>query len=498
MGSIQRSQSRGVSSSQSVETVDIQHVDRMCFIGAGYVGASSAIVMAAMHPRIQIDVVDKKAELITAWNSKRLPILEPNLDDLLLRGCNNRRLPNITFSVDIQRCIKRAQMVFICVDTPSKNSKYKGCDDLDTAALNAAVIDISEAAVGHTIVVEKSTVPFGTAERIYKILETKARPGATFSVLSNPEFLAQGTAIHDLLQPSRIVIGWVPGVHASRSVEALTRLYSKWVSPKRIVTMNAWSSELSKIASNAFVAQRISSINSLSAICEASGADVDDISRVVGMEPGTSSADLRAGFGYSGSCLRKDVLCLVYLAKSLGLNEVAAYWRAVHDMNEYQNSRISRRTLECISSPGTEQRKKRIAVLGFAYRRGTTDTRGSSAIQLVREFLDAGSQVAIHDTHVTEQQTMQALGVPISSERDSPVLYKSSPYDACRGAQALLIHTDWDEFSQHGGINWVQVAEAMEEPRILVTPFQSLEMAKMKRLGFSILKIGKAFDGEGF
>ena len=352
----------------------------ICCIGAGYVGGPTMAVIADRCPGIQVTVVDLNAERIAAWNDpdlSRLPVYEPGLDAVVGR-CRGR---NLFFSTEVEAAIAAADMVFLSVNTPTKTKGLGAGQASDLRWVEASARSVAAHARGHTIVVEKSTLPVRTAATVQAILQaaqgdaTSTHDQATFSVLSNPEFLAEGTAIPDLEQPDRVLIGG----DDPQAIEALASVYAHWVPEERILRTNLWSSELSKLTANAFLAQRISSINSIAAFCESTGAEVGEVARAIGTDSRIGAKFLQAGPGFGGSCFQKDILNLVYLCGHYGLHEVAAYWQSVVDLNIWQQHRIARLVVNNLFGTVTG---KRLAVLGFAFKADTNDTREAPAIRI--------------------------------------------------------------------------------------------------------------------
>ncbi|KAI9676855.1 MAG: hypothetical protein M1817_006694 [Caeruleum heppii] len=465
-----------------VDPAEFPHsaIEKCCFIGSGYVGGPTGAVVAYKNPQIQVTVVDHDASRIEAWRSPSLPIFEPGLYDIVsvardglpycasgsesgqsCTGCVNGsstshdllaaahvqgRRPNLHFSTEVDKAVADADVIFICVNTPTKTSGIGRGFASDLGNLETATRTIARSAISSKIVVEKSTVPCRTAESVRAILESNAQAGVFFEVLSNPEFLAEGTAVMDLLCPDRILIGSLPSARGRRAATVLAKLYGHWIPQDRIITMNLWSSELSKIAANALLAQRISSVNALSAICEATGANIDEVAFACGLDKRIGSHMLKAGPGFGGSCFKKDLLSLVYLSESLHLEEVAAYWKSVVTINEYQRDRFTKRIMSCLFDTLTA---KKIAVLGFAYKKDTGDTRESAAITLVNNFVAERAEVAIYDPAVHEDQIWRELadaGGPRASLSKLVTVSKSA-YDACHNCDAVVIVTEWDFFS---------------------------------------------------
>lgn len=411
-------------------------------------GGPSGAVIANKNPNVQVTIVDLNSERIQAWNSDTLPVYEPGLAGLVKTardGIPGVRKPNLFFSTQVDKAIAEADLVFIGVNTPTKTRGLGAGRASDLGWLESATRCIAKAAERDLIVVEKSTVPCRTAASIREILIANGKPGVNFEVLSNPEFLAEGTAIKNLLNPDRILIGCLQTDAGWAAAGELAELYATWVPREQIVTMNLWSSELAKLAANAMLAQRISSINAISAICEATGANVNEVSYACGLDSRIGPKMLQASVGFGGSCFKKDVLNLVYIAESLNLPEVAAYWESVVQVNEYQRSRFTKRIVNCLHNT---LNGKKIAVLGFAYKKDTGDTRESTAITVVNNLLAENAQISIYDPKVTESQIMRDLGENNDLEAlKSSVKVHTDPYDACDDAHAVVILTEWDMFS---------------------------------------------------
>ena len=362
-------------------------------------------------------------------------------------GISNTREPNLHFSTDVKGAINRADLIFLCVATPTKYTGSGAGRAADLVYVEGATRMIAEAADSDKIVVEKSTVPCKTAESIKEILSAVGKPGVKFDILSNPEFLAEGTAIKNLLQPDRLLIGSMTSERGLRAAASLVDVYATWVPRDRIVTMHLWSSEMAKLAANALLAQRISSINALSAICEATGADVDEVAYAVGLDKRIGPKMLKSSVGFGGSCFRKDVLNLVYIAQTLHLPEVADYWEAVVEMNEYQKQRFCKRIVRSLYHTLTD---KRVAILGFAYKKDTGDTRESASISLVNSLVAEKADIRIYDPKVDDEQIWQELkwAAPTDfAEVQKRVTVCSSAYEACEDSHAAIIVTEWDEFS---------------------------------------------------
>ncbi|MCJ1250061.1 UDP-glucose 6-dehydrogenase 1 [Trapelia coarctata] len=439
-------------------------IRKIACLGSGFVGGPTSAV-TAFKSNVKVTVVDINPDRIAAWKSMNLPIYEPGLEPLVFAardgvnisvnssssgmGSNSgqfTRRPSLFFSTDVNKAIEEADLIFVCVNTPTKAHGIGKGAGADLSFVEAATRSIARVAKRSKIVVEKSTVPCRTAESIRQILSANAHPGVVFDVLSNPEFLAEGTAVRDLLYPDRIIIGSMPTPSGHRAAALLAEVYAQWVPEDRIITMNLWSAELSKLAANAMLAQRISSVNALSAICETTGANVDEVSHACGLDSRIGPGMLKAGPGFGGSCFQKDIFNIVYLSESLHLYEVADYWRAIMNMNEYQKQRFTKRIIACLFN---NLAGKKIAVLGFAFKKNTSDTRESPAITLVSNFIAEKAKVAIYDPKVKEEQIWTDLvndGGDINDLRANLEIC-SSAYVACNKADAVVVVTEWQEFS---------------------------------------------------
>ncbi|KAJ7602399.1 UDP-glucose/GDP-mannose dehydrogenase [Mycena polygramma] len=462
-------------------------VTKVLCIGAGYVGGPTCAVIALKCPHIQVTIVDLNQARIDAWNSPdfKLPIYEPGLEDVV-RGCRGR---NLFFSTDVEKGIQEAELIFVSVNTPTKKSGVGAGFAADLNYVELATRQIAQVATSSKIVVEKSTVPCRTAESMRTILEANSKPNCRFDILSNPEFLAEGTAISDLFKPDRVLIGSLQTPEGKDACASLAGIYANWVSQDNILTVGLWSSELSKLAANAMLAQRISSINALSAICEATGANIDEVSNAVGYDSRVGPKFLKASVGFGGSCFQKDILNLVYLSESLHLPEVAAYWRQVVEMNEYQKRRFSKRVVDTLFNTITG---KRIAVLGFAFKADTGDTRESAAITLIRDFQSERALVNVYDPQVAESQIWADLSeaspsVPLDTIKKQ-VSICSSALEACKNAEAIVIATEWKEFKE---IDWAEVYKHMKKPAFVFDGRLLVDAAALTKIGFKVTTIGR-------
>ncbi|KAJ6623572.1 UDP-glucose/GDP-mannose dehydrogenase [Mycena sp. CBHHK59/15] len=462
-------------------------VNKILCIGAGYVGGPTCAVIALKCPHITVTIVDLNQARIDAWNSPdfKLPIYEPGLEDVV-RACRGR---NLFFSTDVDKGIQEADLIFVSVNTPTKKSGVGAGFAADLNYVELATRQIAAVATSSKIVVEKSTVPCRTAESMRTILEANSKPNCRFDILSNPEFLAEGTAISDLFKPDRVLIGSLQTREGLDACASLAGVYANWVPQERILTVGLWSSELSKLAANAMLAQRISSINALSAICEATGANIDEVANAVGYDSRVGPKFLKASVGFGGSCFQKDILNLVYLSESLHLPEVAAYWRQVVEMNEYQKRRFSKRVVDTLFNTITG---KRIAVLGFAFKADTGDTRESAAITLIRDFQTERAFINIYDPQVSEAQIWADLSeaipaVPTDSIKKQ-VKICGSALEACRDAEAVVIATEWKEFRE---IDWEAVYAHMKKPAFVFDGRLLVDAAALTKIGFKVTTIGR-------
>jgi UDPglucose 6-dehydrogenase len=451
---------------------------KICCIGAGYVGGPTMAVIAQKAPDIMVTVVDMNAARIAAWGSDVLPIYEPGLD-ALVRECRGR---NLFFSTDVAGAINAADIIFVAVNTPTKMCGVGAGRAADLRYIESVARTIAEVATSPKIIVEKSTIPVKTAETIQTILAGNTR-GLKFQVLSNPEFLAEGTAVADLFNPDRVLIGGERTPEGEQAIERLASVYARWVPPDRILKTNLWSSELSKLVANAFLAQRISSINSISALCEATGADVDEVANAIGKDSRIGAKFLKASVGFGGSCFQKDILNLVYLCQHFGLPEVGAYWEGVVKMNDWQKQRFAGRIVRSLFNTVAD---KRIAVLGFAFKKDTNDTRESAAISVCRDLLAEQANVVVYDPKVPAAEIVRdVLGAGISNPRLTVV---SSAYEAALGAHALAVVTEWDEFKT---LDYARIYEGMMKPAFLFDGRNITDLAKLRALGFRAHGIGK-------
>ncbi len=468
-------------------------VKNICCIGAGYVGGPTMTMMANKCPSLIFNVVDINQERIESWNNEdlsKLPIFEPGLDVLIAKTRNK----NLFFSTGIQKAIESADIIFISVNTPTKKKGLGAGKSSDLKWVEASAREVARFAKGHTIVVEKSTLPVRTAEVIQTILNSVKKDSAkdlkSFSVLSNPEFLSEGTAIKDLENPDRILIGG----DNKEAMQALSCIYKSWVPENRILFTNIWSSELAKLTSNAFLAQRISSINSISAICEVTGADVREVSRAMGRDSRIGSKFLDSGPGFGGSCFKKDILNLVYLAEYFGLVEVAKFWESVIDINKWHQSRITKIVVKTLF--GTISQKK-IIILGFAFKANTNDTRESAAIKICKDLIEEGAELVIHDPRVSSLQIADDLQMKpnskLNQELEKTINIKSGNWrfsknlDIFENAHAVLVLTEWEEYQN---INWSLVAKQMVKPSWVFDARSIVNAEEVREVGINLWRLG--------
>ncbi len=416
-------------------------IKNICCIGAGYVGGPTMSVIALKCPSIKVTVVDQNIEKIEAWNGPlvNLPVYEPGLADVVSKV----RGKNLFFSNDIKGAIEQAEMIFMAVNTPTKTEGEGAGMAADLRFVEKCAKDIAKYSQSNKIVVEKSTLPIRTAEKIKDIL-TDNSTDINFEILSNPEFLAEGTAIKDLFKSDRVLIGGDITVSGQEAVKALVEIYSNWIPKEKIITTNVWSSELSKLASNAMLAQRISSINSLSALCEKTGADIGELSKAIGMDHRIGPHFLKASVGFGGSCFQKDILNLVYLCKFYGLNEVAEYWHQVVKINDYQKDRFAQKVIDY---SGGDLNKKTITILGWAFKANTNDSRESPAIYVTEKLHKAGAALEIYDPMVTEETIMNDINHYWTKKPDkkSIRILNKIKIDNLKN-EITLILTEWEEF----------------------------------------------------
>ena len=465
----------------------MKKISKICCIGAGYVGGPTMAVIAFKCPEINVTVVDVNPERIAKWNSddlSQLPVYEPGLQDVVAKT----RGRNLFFSTDIESGIKNAEMIFISVNTPTKTyGKGKGmAADLKYVELCAR--QIADVADEEKIIVEKSTLPVRTAQTIRTIMENCGK-NIQFQILSNPEFLAEGTAISDLENADRVLIG---GDHTSKegreAIDSLAAIYEHWIPSEKIIKTNLWSSELSKLTANAFLAQRVSSINSISALCELTEADVDEVAAAIGADKRIGPKFLKASVGFGGSCFQKDILNLVYICRSLGLDEVADYWQGVIDINNYQKRRFAEKIVTNLFNTVAG---KKIAFLGWAFKKDTNDTRETPAMYVADYLLEETARITVYDPKVNYLQMLSDvnhLGTRDEEINEKLLTYSSDPYETCHDAHAVAILTEWDEFKSY---DWQRIYNSMKKPAFVFDGRNIVDAEKLKEIGFKVFLIGK-------
>lgn len=471
----------------SIIPVDIKTI---CCIGAGYIGGPTMAVIAQKCPDIDVWVVDTNEQRIKDWNSNEmndLPIYEPGLDKII----TETRGKNLFFSNDIDAAIIKSEMIFISVNTPTKTYGVGKGMASDLKYVEMCARKIASVSNKSKIIVEKSTLPVRTAESIKTILEAQ-NSNLTFKVLSNPEFLAEGTAISDLIKPDRVLIGGDDDPEGRNAIQQLINIYSKWVPLDRILTTSIWSSELSKLTANAFLAQRISSVNAMSALCEKTGADIEEVSSAIGMDTRIGNKFLKTSVGFGGSCFQKDILNLVYLCYHFGLPEVGEYWNQVLKINNYQRKRFSKLIIDSLFNTVSG---KKITLLGWAFKKDTNDSRESASIYVALDLLEDQAEIHIYDVKVSEEQIRKDLDNYLKSLNENQtkkvshdlVFVHKDPYSAMDKAQAIAVLTEWDEFKTY---DWEKIYESMHKPANIFDGRNIFNAKKMKALGYKYHSIG--------
>lgn len=460
----------------------MKKIKKIACIGAGYVGGPTMSVIAQNNPEIIVTVVDVNAERIAAWNSTdltKLPVYEPGLDTVV----GDARGRNLFFSTDVDKSIEEADTIFISVNTPTKTyGKGKG-QAADLKFIELCARQIASIATSDKIIVEKSTLPVRTAEALKSILHNTGN-GVQFHVLSNPEFLAEGTAVNDLQNPDRVLIGGENQV----AIQALVDIYAAWVPQEKIITTNLWSSELSKLVANAFLAQRVSSINSISELCEVTGANVNEVSNAIGMDSRIGSKFLKASVGFGGSCFQKDILNLVYIARTYNLYKVANYWEQVIIMNDHQKERFSDNIIKTMYNTVSG---KNITILGWSFKKDTNDTRESAAIYVADHLLAEEAFITIYDPKVTKDQVyrdLDHLGTRSAEENRRLVKVVNDPYQACTHAHSIAVLTEWDEFKTY---NWQNIYKNMYKPAFVFDGRNVLDKNELTEIGMNVYTIGQ-------
>ncbi len=461
-------------------------VKNICCIGAGYVGGPTMAMIAKKCPHINVTVVDLNEARIAAWNDPdvaNIPVYEPGLGEVVAEA----RGRNLFFSTDVNGAIDKAEMIFISVNTPTKMYGAGKGQAADLKWIELCARQIASIAKDDKIIVEKSTLPVRTASAIKDIL-THTGNGVSYQILSNPEFLAEGTAVEDLDSPDRVLIGGDSTDEGQKAMHALVDIYSNWVPRERILTTNVWSSELSKLTANAFLAQRVSSINALSEICEKTEANIDEVAKAIGTDSRIGPKFLKASVGFGGSCFQKDILNLVYIAKSYGLNEVADYWEQVIIMNDHQKRRFANKIVKSLYNTVSG---KKITLLGWAFKKDTNDTRESAAIHIADHLLYEHAKLAVYDPKVSESQVYDDLDYLKTRERTenrANVQVNTDPYEACEGAHAIAILTEWEEFKLY---DWQRIYNSMLKPATIFDGRNILDVESLQTIGFKVQSIGR-------
>jgi UDPglucose 6-dehydrogenase len=460
-------------------------ITKICCIGAGYVGGPTMAVIAEKCPHIKVTVVDLNEKRIAAWNDENvdnIPVYEPGLGQIVAKT----RGKNLFFSTEVDEAIDDAELIFISVNTPTKTYGTGKGMAADLKYIELCARQIARVSKTDKIIVEKSTLPVRTAEAIKSILDNTGN-GVQFQILSNPEFLAEGTAVEDLLSPDRVLIGGENSPEGQKAIEALVEVYANWVPRERILKTNVWSSELSKLTANAFLAQRVSSINAISELCEKTEANVNEVAKAIGMDSRIGSKFLKASVGFGGSCFQKDILNLVYISKAFGLNEVADYWEQVIIMNDHQKRRFSKNIVQTLYNTVSG---KKITFLGWAFKKDTNDTRESAAIYVADDLINEQANIGLFDPKVSYQQVINDLDYLETRSSEENIKYIKSfenPYEACKDAHAVAILTEWDEFKNY---DWQKIYDSMLKPAFVFDGRNLLDATKMKEIGFVYQAIG--------
>jgi len=456
----------------------------ICCLGAGYVGGPTMAVMALKCPTIKVIACDINERRIKRWQSNTLPIYEPGLTEVVT-ACRGK---NLFFTTDVDSAIRESSMIFVSVNTPTKKFGIGAGKAADLKNWELCARQIRRVANGPKIVVEKSTLPVRTAHSMEKVLNANPKD-IKFPVLSNPEFLAEGTAISDLTKPDRVLIGGGQDEEGQKAVQKLAWIYGQWVPKEQILTVNLWSSELTKLVANAFLAQRVSSINSISALCEKTGADVSEVAYAIGMDKRIGSRFLQSSVGFGGSCFQKDILNLVYIAETMGLPEVAAYWDQVIIMNDYQKKRFAN---QVISSLFNTISGKRIAIYGFAFKKDTGDTRETAAVYVSKYLLEDRAKLSIYDPQVVPDQIYKDMNyyqaLPEELDAQDYITICKDPYEAALNAHAICILTEWREFAD---LDYQKIYDGMVKPAFLFDGRNVVNVKEMEKIGFQVFSIGK-------
>ncbi len=458
-------------------------IKNICCIGAGYVGGPTMSIIAQKNPDIKVNVVDMNADKILAWNSKdldNLPVYEPGLSKVVEQA----RGRNLFFSTNVNKHIEQADMIFISVNTPTKTSGEGKGYAADLKYIKACAKQIAEVSKTDKIIVEKSTVPVRTSEKIKQILRIN-NSEVNFQILSNPEFLAEGTAMRDLEIPDRVLIGGDKTIEGEKAIESLVKIYSSWVPKENILTTNLWSSELSKLTANAFLAQRISSINSLSELCEVTGADIEEVSKAIGMDSRIGKSFLNTSVGFGGSCFQKDILNLVYIARSSGLTKVADYWEQILIINKHQRDRFSKKIIDLVRKENLESK---VLLLGWAFKKDTNDTRESAAIYVADNLINDDIRIDVYDPKVNKDQVDFDLSYLNENYDKSLVKFIEDPISNISNYNLIAIMTEWEEFKNY---DWNKIYSLIKKPAFIFDGRNILDVKKIKKIGFNYIGLGR-------
>jgi len=449
-------------------------VKRILCIGGGYVGGPTMTVIANHCPDCKVTVVDISADRINQWNSSKLPIYEPGLEELVMKV----RGKNLFFSSEIDKEINEADIIFVCVNTPTKTFGEGKGSAVDLQYIEQTARRIKANSHSDKIVVEKSTMPVRAADTLDKILHS-GNNGVHFEILSNPEFMAEGSAIADMENPDRVLIGSKSTPSGIQARDELIRIYERWIPREKLITTNLWSSELSKLVSNAFLAQRISSINSIASICEMTEADIVEVAHAVGQDTRIGKQFLRAGLGFGGSCFRKDILNLIYLCGHYGLESVGDYWQQVIKINDYQIRRFVNRINQAMFNSLVD---KKLAIFGFAFKPDTGDTRDAPAIRVCKNLLGEKARLSITDPHALVNARKEL------AEIEGEIEYEPDPYKAAQKAHGIALITEWSEYRE---LDYQRIYDSMEKPAFIFDGRNHLDHDALFKVGFNVYPVGK-------
>merc|ERR1711979_124197 len=463
--------------------VRLHHI---CCIGAGYVGGPTCATIALKCPHVKVTIVNLNEARIAAWNSDDLPIYEPNLD-YVVKACRGK---NLFFSTDVKGAIQEADIIFASVNTPTKIRGVGAGRAADLRYIESVGRTVAQHANRSKIIIEKSTVPVKTAEALERVVVAN-RTAHSFWILSNPEFLAEGTAMRDLSNPDRVLIGGPTSAEGLAAAGVLADIYANWVPRDRILTTNLWSSELSKLVANAMLAQRVSSMNSISQLCEKTGADVQEVSRAIGADSRIGGKFLGASVGFGGSCFQKDILNLVYICESEGLHEVAKYWQMVVDMNEHQKMTFASKIISTLFNTVSF---KKIAVLGFAFKKDTGDVRETPAVNVCNMLLQDGAIVHVYDPKVKKEDALNEFRYHNMQVDENRFVFSSTPQEAVADAHAIVVLTEWDEFKT---LPYHEFHAMMMKPAFLFHGRGILNHRELEGIGFEVHAIGKGRGPDG-